>query len=203
MRVMICTPSLNSQVTTGFAHSMIETMTMLSMIDGINAQWNTLAGCNFLHFARNKMVLDFLDSNATDLLFIDDDMQWSAEDIVAMLIKHDDKDIIGGICPISECDWNTRLIGDSDGSLFGCYYVGTGIMRIKRSAFDRFNGPPYFDTDYKDNRMVGEDAWFCRKVRANGGRIWAMPIGVTHRGITLKKDQVRRYAVSYQEKVSA
>lgn len=194
MKIRIATPSLTGQVTTGFAHSMAETMVMLNMAE-IEVQWKILSGCNFLHFARDKMAREFMASDATDLLFIDDDMEWNALDILTML-RDWNEEVIGGICPRAENAWNTRLTGYEKNGLFECDYIGTGIMRIARSAFERLGNIRYFDTEYIDDKMVGEDAWFCNNIRQRGGNIWAMPITVTHRSITLNRIDVFNTVIS-------
>src|ERR1700730_5409322 len=53
--------------------------------------------------ARNVLTHEFLESQATHLMWIDADIGFNAMDIVSMLIA--DKDIVCGIYPKKEIDW--------------------------------------------------------------------------------------------------
>src|ERR1700733_1729858 len=114
--------------------------------------------------ARNILTHQFLESQATHLMWIDADIGFNALDIVSMLIA--DKDIVCGIYPKKEVDWARvaqavragvppeelsnhaglfaiKLLegpaegvdADSDG-LFEIAAGGTGFMLIKRGVFD-------------------------------------------------------------------
>ena len=68
--------------------------------------------------------------------------------------------------------------------------IGTGIMLIKREAFERVRAAPghqtitqgadagediFFDTEVANGLYVSEDITFCRHFRAAGGRVWGAP----------------------------
>lgn len=185
MKVWIATPSLNGSTCVQFTRSIIDTTKALTLA-GIEMQWKALSFCNFIDSARNQMVREFLSTDYTDLVFIDDDMGWSVDGFMRMLTK--DVDVVGAICPRrKDGEWNVNLLRDAIGSriefdgLFECAYVGTGIMRIRRPALESMSH--WFDVTWEGNRKVGEDVWFCREWRRLGGRVWAEPdITVTHTG---------------------
>src|SRR3984957_13257632 len=115
--------------------------------------------------ARNVLTDQFLESQATHLMWIDADIGFNCMDIVSMLIA--DKDIVCGIYPRKEVDWARvaqavragvppeelsnhaglfaiKLLevsadddfgADSDG-LLEIAAGGTGFMLIKRGVFD-------------------------------------------------------------------
>jgi hypothetical protein len=59
--------------------------------------------------ARNGMAYDFMQSDATHLMFIDADITFDPKDIVRMIDA--DKDIICGLYPKKEINW--QLISDA------------------------------------------------------------------------------------------
>jgi hypothetical protein len=182
----VCTPCLSGMVSVPFTRSLVETAQALALAD-ISLQWQALSFCNFIHCARNELVRKFLASDCTDLLFIDDDMGWEVGGVLRMLSQ--DVDVIGAICPRRKDvrEWNVNLLTqdgkriEQDGML-ECAYIGTALMRIRRSALERMGR--CFDAGYEEAGFIGEDAWFCREFRRMGGRIWADPdITITHTGL--------------------
>ena len=113
--------------------------------------------------ARNALAYDFLRSAATHLMFIDADIEFNPEDIVKMVEA--DKDIICGLYPKKEINWNLVAKAVQDGvppqelhNYTGAFVVnlvgdaarqegymdepmeidngGTGYMLIKREVFE-------------------------------------------------------------------
>ena len=113
--------------------------------------------------ARNTLAYDFLDTDATHLMFIDADITFNPEDIVRMV--NADKDIICGLYPKKEINWNTVAQAVKSGVEYkdlpnytGSFVVnpvggaaevkgnlnepmeidngGTGFMLIKRNVFE-------------------------------------------------------------------
>lgn len=188
MKICIATPSHSGAVCVPFAVSLAETMKALTAV-GIECQWRVLCFSSFIQSAREEMARDFLASDYTDLVFIDDDMGWTPEGLV-QLVSHD-VDVVGAICPRKRepPDFNVNLLRDKRGNrieengLLECAYIGTAFLRIRRGAFTWLPGPQFFDARWERDRLIGEDAWFCREYRRAGGRIWADPgIAVTHTG---------------------
>ena len=61
--------------------------------------------------ARNNLVAKAMtDKDATHILFIDNDITWDPVDILKLIMA--DKDIVGGIYPLKNYDWN-KLVKDS------------------------------------------------------------------------------------------
>jgi hypothetical protein len=114
--------------------------------------------------ARNVLTHQFLESNATHLMWIDSDIGFNAMDIVTMLMA--DRDVVCGIYPKKEVDWarvaeavksgvppeelsnhaglfavnllddSARGYADDPDRLLEVAAAGTGFMLIKRGVFD-------------------------------------------------------------------
>lgn len=184
-----------------FTRSLVDTAKALTLA-GIEMQWRTLSFCNFIHPARNRLADEFLASDYTDLVFIDDDMGWDIGGFMR-LMSHN-VDVVGAICPrkTDPRQWNVNLLHRADGSrieqggLLECAYVGTGLMRIRRSVIEHM--PRCFDAGYESSGFIGEDAWFCREWRRNGGRIWADPdITISHTGLKEWRGNYRSESNAY------
>ena len=110
--------------------------------------------------ARNNLVYEFLNSSADVLLFVDADEGFNSADVIHMLEL--DKDIIGGIYPMKNINWdNVRkaaLAGKENLIDYSGYFalnllpgettirisepvevteVATGLMAIKRFVFEK------------------------------------------------------------------
>jgi len=110
--------------------------------------------------ARNNLVYEFLNSTADVLLFVDADEGFNAADVVKML--ECDKDIIGGIYPMKNINWDSVrkavLAGKENLAEYAGFFalnmlpgethirltepvevteVATGLMAIKRSVFEK------------------------------------------------------------------
>lgn len=208
MEVFIATPTRDGRVTVPCAASIVDARMMLAA-EGIFAHWHALAGCCYVDIARNKLVRDFLASSATDLVWVDDDIGF---DPAAMLrlVKYP-HDIVGGAPPYKRDDldfpscWYTDEQGyplvDAATGLIEAKMIGTGFLRIKRSAFEALmplaeeiiemdrEGKEF--TRYREfyscprhgSTKWGEDTWFCELWRSIGGRMWIDPnIDFIHSG---------------------
>lgn len=198
MKVFIATPAYDGRVCDGYTQALKASMAHLAEL-GIGCQWETLDGCCYVQIARNKLVRTFLESDCTDLVFIDADVEWTPDGLVDLL-SHPAQ-IVSGAYPTKEHDerypvWlktgeagRPELAGLS--GLLECWQAATGFMRIHRSAFlamqkhfgeelevDEydFTGSKktggfsnFFDTSKRGRVWIGEDVAFCRA--------WTMEMG--------------------------
>lgn len=91
--VMICTPIARNpswQYTAALASTLL-----LLQENGVRAGFQFVVGSSIIHKARNELCAHFLASDFTDLLFIDDDMQWQPGAVFRLLAS--DKPLIGGV----------------------------------------------------------------------------------------------------------
>jgi len=143
--VMICTPIARNpawQYTASLASALLALGEA-----GIRVTFHFVVGNSVVHKARNELVAHFLQSDFTDLLFIDDDMEFAAADIIRLLGS--DKPVIGGVGrmrvnrPNSDPGvWCWRPIHDAAGTLvvdeMGAIEVrgfGAAFMMINRGVF--------------------------------------------------------------------
>ena len=131
---------------------------------GIEIKFSFLFNESLITRARNYLVDEFLRTEYTHLLFIDSDINFNAQDVIALLAL--DKDVIGGPYPKKSMNWGNiahaaRNHPDLDPKeleqLVGEYVfnvvkgtsqfqvteplevmeIGTGYMMIKRNVFDK------------------------------------------------------------------
>lgn len=143
--VMICTPVARNPVweyTASLASSLLYLQEQC-----IRATFQFVVGSSVVHKARNELAAHFLLSDCTDLLYVDDDMQWSPDAILRLLGS--DKPLIGGVgrmrCQKPNSDpsvWCWRPLRGDDGDLIqdemGAIEVrgmGAAFMLINRRVF--------------------------------------------------------------------
>jgi hypothetical protein len=94
--------------------------------------------------ARNEMMRDFLETDCTDLFFVDDDVDWRPENFVRLLKVPGD--IVAGIYPHRDRADDHELTfpfhpGEgvreaNDDGLFSMSKVPTGFMRLRRNVVE-------------------------------------------------------------------
>lgn len=143
--VLIGTPCYRD-CSPGYTAAIIETVTLLMTL-GIRCEVRMPVGVT-VHQARNAIANAFLETNHTDLLFIDADMSWDAWDVVKLLAS--DKELIGGVGrkkshkPDNDLDvWCFAGIEGSEDSVqmdaagnLMVASVGTGFLKIRRNVFE-------------------------------------------------------------------
>jgi hypothetical protein len=161
-KLFVATPMYGGLCTGGY------TMGILNCVQtfqprGIQMYYSYMMNESLITRARNGMAYDFMQSDATHLMFIDADISFDPKDIVRMIDA--DKDIICGLYPKKEINW--KLVHDAVkqgvdykdlGNYTGSFVVnlvggaletegninnpmeidngGTGFMLIKRSVFE-------------------------------------------------------------------
>jgi hypothetical protein len=146
---------------------------------------------------RNLLARNFLDTNCTDMVFIDPDVVVThADDIVRLLFA--DADVVAGVYPLKQKieDFPVRLL---PGELWAGHEglvevmgVPTGFLRMRRNVLVRlasesvcFHGrgdttinqpiPIIFERTFRDGSRIGGDYTFCEKWRETGGKIHVIP----------------------------
>lgn len=165
--------------------SMVSAAAMMTMT-GVDFAWRVQPGC-FVHVMRDKAAFEVIDSDFTDLVFLDDDIGFEPEGFITMMTH--DVDVVGAICP-QRWDGGEQVIGRLEHgrtheSLIECAYLGTGLLRLRRAALEHMQRawPYIFDAPRTGHAITGEDVDFCRRYRKSGGVVWADPeVRVTHTG---------------------
>lgn len=159
---------------------------------GIQSAYVLLSGNCHVDDGRNTVVHEFLQSDCTDLVFLDADVSWEAEDLVTLCQY--DLDLVGGVYPYRRPDANGMpflSIEGIDEPVDGLIQVGglpTGFMRIRRKVLEdmvkvsptfnsakdgRENVALIFERVLTDGVRWGGDLNFCNKYRDTGGKIYA------------------------------
>lgn len=156
---------------------------------------------------RGLIVAKFLESDATDLVFIDSDVAWEGGGLVK-LVDHP-VDFAAAIYPQRRdpqaycVQWiqdRPDLIADPETGLLEVEGVPAGFMRLSRAMLEKMT-EHYSDTAFyceqAPNRTAhdlfgayrigklkfGEDYSFCRRWREIGGKVWVDPeISMGHTG---------------------
>lgn len=177
----------------GFCWSLFHTGAALERA-GLQYELAIYAGNCHVDDSRNRLVRDFLRSDCTDLVFLDADIGWQADDFLKLLAY--DRDVVAGVYPKKHGDdsYPVKLLpgeqwSDADG-LIEVQGAPTGFLRIRRGVLElmaaeaaHYNAkndgayatPCIFERQIHDGSRWGGDYVFCRKWRAMGGRIYIDP----------------------------
>jgi predicted O-methyltransferase YrrM len=158
---------------------------------GIQSALLILEGNCHVDDARNSIVRDFLESDCTDLVFLDADVTWEPEGLVKLCGY--DEAIVGGVYPYrreGSDNMPVRLMdgGENRDGLREVEGLPTGFMKIRREVFAQMaeGRPWFFDKIHKttlffdrpepgeDNVRWGGDIDFCNRWRALGGKLYAV-----------------------------
>jgi hypothetical protein len=145
--VLIVSPVARAPVL-DYTASLAETAAHLTAT-GIRFALRFVVGSSNLPRARNELVAQFLASDFTDLLFVDDDMGWRPEAVVRLLAS--ERPVIGAVGrkkvekPNSDADvWCCRFepealaqgfVSDDMGAI-RIAAIGTGFLKIERRVFE-------------------------------------------------------------------
>jgi hypothetical protein len=178
---------------------------------GIDIQIGSICGCSVVSRARNLLAQDMLESDCTDLMFIDSDINFEPEDILRLLAWTSDpkKGIVAGVprtrstdkvyIATLDYDENEELTMNGMG-LVRAKRVATAFMMIRRDVFETLDAahpewryydertkrtvPCMFDFMKTDEGYIGEDFLFCDRVREQGFDVWIDPtIKLGHMGV--------------------
>lgn len=179
-------------VSAGCAISLYESAAALQQA-GIEHQLLVFSENCSVNDARNEMVAEFLQTDCTDLIFIDADVRFGPECLLNLLSY--DRDIVAGIYP-KKGDNTEYPVQLPPGEMWteedGCLEVlgaPTGFLRIRRNVFEhlcefvphvktpdpRLRMPLIFERSTIDFHRLTGDFEFCRKWRSLGGKIHVDP----------------------------
>lgn len=163
-KLFIATPMYGGVCHGMYMKSSLDLQTLF-MQYGIQSRFSFIFNESLITRARNYLVDEFLRSDFTHLLFLDSDIHYNAQDIIAMLAL--DKDVIGAPYPKKSINWGNvaqaarnhpnlepkqleNLVGDyvfnvvKGTSQFQVseplevMEIGTGYMLIKREVFTKW-----------------------------------------------------------------
>ena len=190
-KVFIGMPCYGGMMCGMTAKSLLDLQATLSQYN-IDSKFSFLFNESLIQRARNYIADEFLNrSDCTHLMFIDSDIAFNPQDVIAMLAL--DKDIAGGPYPKKSIDWGQlhraikkhpdlpaseyeKLTGSIVFNPVGgtkhfnvtepleVSEVGTGFMLIKREVFEKFqeSHPEYmYKPDHVGQAHFGGDREIC------------------------------------------
>lgn len=194
--LMIATPSHSGKVDINYHVSLLLAGADLAK-KGVTYMMDYNVGMS-IDWARSQMATTFLKSDCTHLLFIDDDMAFSADLPYRLLCENVDIVAVPYRRKISKTLFNIRhgvYVKTIPGRpyMIGVDSIATGMMMIRRNVFEKLaskvpeflydengeKGKLFFRHDLVDDEMVGgvsymgEDYYFCKLAREAGFDIWA------------------------------
>jgi hypothetical protein len=210
-KVMIGLPSYDYKVSSKLAISLASFCVQATQ-HGVDVQICNISGCSVVSRVRNLIATDLLNSDCTDLMFIDSDINFDAEDIFRLMAWNSDpkKGIVAGV-PVARKKgqvYFSTLDTDEDDSIFmdkmglvRAKRVATAFMMIRREVFEKLRDAHpewlyhdekkegdkvicFFDFELKDGHYIGEDYLFCDRAREQGFEVWIDPtIKLGHMGV--------------------
>lgn len=198
-QVMIATPSYDGKVGAAYTATITE-VCKKGMMAGIDFVPVFLCGDALIQRARNDLIALAVQSNVTDIIWLDADQEFKADWVLSLV--DDTCDVLGGavIKKSDDEQYNIKATPEQlqQPDLFGCYQVesiGTGFLRMSRKAFMYLwdNSVSYqdngvekrwvFEVKLQDGGIISEDVLVCQKLHAGGFNINLNPnITCSHTG---------------------
>jgi hypothetical protein len=180
-KIFIATPMYGGQAHGLYIKSCLDLNGRLGSL-GVESKFSFLFNESLVTRARNYLVDEFLRTDMTHILFIDSDICFDSEDVIALLAL--DKDIVGAPYPKKSINWSNVTtaveknqgnknfnVGELD-SVTGDYVfnpvpgtkefkvteplevmeIGTGMMLVKREVFEKFRNE-YPHLKYKPDHV--------------------------------------------------
>lgn len=177
-KLFVATPMYGGMNHGLFMKSCLDLQAMMNHYK-IETKFSFLFNESLITRARNYLTDEFLRSDFTHLLFIDSDIHFNPQDIIALLAL--DKDIIGAPYPKKSMNWNNiasaarthpeldpkeleKLVGEYVFNVvkgtkqfavtepLEVMEIGTGFMMVKREVFSKF-AEAYPNLKYKPDHV--------------------------------------------------
>lgn len=189
--VFIATPTHSNEVCCEYVRSLVSSVPYF-MQNGLAFTQSFMIGNALIHDARNRMVAWFMNQEeCTDLLFIDADIGWDPKDAYALATSP--HDVIGAAYPQKREDkelYNVAGLKPGPTNIMEVDYIGTGFLKISRKAIKelqkahpekKYSDPHgfecygLFEAPIENGTITGEDAFFCRRWRDLGNKVFMVP----------------------------
>lgn len=184
--------------TAGAVKSLLATA-LAFQVNGIEFRFYNV-GMADLYMARNALVANELSTykpkqvvpvmptmpDYTHMMWIDSDMVWDVKMIEQLFLA--DKDIVGGMCPISWNGKSNAMWVAEDGTMFANMrkgkpeglmrvdYTGMAFLLVKKGVFEKLSWP-WFDLrvglyENGNHGMISEDIAWCTRATDAGFKVY-------------------------------
>lgn len=179
-----------------------------------------------ISYARNFMVRQFLESDFSDMVFIDADVGFKPGTL-CRLVEYP-VDIVGacypyrnesGAFPIRYIEERTELVADHDTGLLEVAGLPAGCLRISRNVLEKMaaahpellykdmNGNDtvsFFEFVRSNGQFFGEDWAFCNLARADGHKVWCeVDNDMTHTGTKVFRGNLQNHLLARTQPANA
>lgn len=208
-KLMIAIPAYDGKLNISAAFQLPQ-LALAAQKHGFEIHLSHLSGCSIITRARNSLVNQFLESNCTELLFVDSDINFKWQDVIRIMALGSNKDIVAGAYPrrakdqmfFADIYYNeSGGIELTDDGLMRVNRIGTGFMFIRRHVIEALkNAHPewkywvdvekkhhysFFDFAVTPEGYMGEDYLFCDRAGDLGFKVYIDPeINLGHFGST-------------------
>jgi hypothetical protein len=203
-KIFIAVPSVDKKLFVPCVQSLMNAMQAMLLMD-VKFQFKFEVGCPYVSMARNNLVRAFMQSECTDLVFIDADLGFPPTAFRDLIDSTEL--VVGGAYPKKQpveeyavrlkTDENQRVINEN--GVLAAEALATGFLKINRSVFEKMQEaypelqytdavtqlPTYnfFGTFVKEGRWYGDDYGFCHLWEQLGGTMHLLPnIDFMHMG---------------------
>ena len=206
-KLMIAIPAYDGKLNIGAAFQLPQ-LALAATKYGFEIHLAHLSGCSIITRARNSLVNQFLESDCTDFLFVDADINFTQHDVLRIMALGTERDIVAGAYPRRAKDqmffadiYHNEYGGVelTEDGLLRVNRIGTGFMFIRRHVFETLRDKhpewkywvdvenkhhyAFFDFKVTEEGYMGEDYLFCDRARAEGFLIYIDPdINLGHFG---------------------
>lgn len=208
-KLMIAIPAYDGKLNIAAAFQLPQ-LALAAQKHGFQVHLAHLSGCSIITRARNSLVNQFLESECTELLFVDSDIHFNVNDVLRIMALGHDKDILAGAYPrrakdqmfFADIYYNEHGgVELTEEGLLRVNRIGTGFMFIRRHVFETLKDAhpewkywvdveakhhySFFDFAVTPEGYMGEDYLFCDRAREQGFKVYIDPdINLGHYGST-------------------
>jgi uncharacterized protein YlxP (DUF503 family) len=184
-KVFIGTVSSNATVSAYYTSSIFNSQKLLKE-NGIECYLDIIVNEPLIQLARNNILSLFIESDCDELVFIDSDQAWNAEDLLKLI--NIDKDFVGAPVIFKNSNkYNVSFTEIFEEDLVKVDSVGTGFLKISKKVAkavsdlskEYIDGEELkkmaFEVKIFNGNMLSEDFVFCKKWKDLGGDIFIDP----------------------------
>lgn len=211
IKLLIATPFYDMKGWSPYIRSLIHSYATLLIAMKMDVSFVSIDNDSFIDRARNRIANNFMNSDFTDLLFIDSDEEWEPEGLARIVMAKGD--VVAAGYPVKN-KWNWYAITPKPGpgdkfiqnetGQFEAIGAPGGFMKIKRTVFEQialaYPDQAYIDKDEKEEevirfdfygtiqdydnfRVFRDDIAFIQRWLSIGGKLWVEPnVTITHYG---------------------